>query len=190
MMPDHMKKKFYTMIENFDGACKEADVQYFAIAGTLLGAVRHQDMIPWDDDLDIGIMESDVEKLKAVDFSKYNMYSENIGLNNIGKVYFINDMNNGKKMQSVFLDVFVFHENGDRIEYADSGCRKMWPKEYFVNGELFPLKQYNYGNVKIAGPNQHEPYCKRAWGKWKKPMFKIQKLLAYPFDLIKYRYFN
>ena len=38
-----------------DKVCKEHNLRYYIIAGTLLGAVRHKGFIPWDDDLDIGM---------------------------------------------------------------------------------------------------------------------------------------
>lgn len=51
------------LLSEFDTLCKENDIKYWINFGTLIGAIRHQGFIPWDDDTDLGIMRDDLEKL-------------------------------------------------------------------------------------------------------------------------------
>ena len=46
--------------------CRAHNLRYFAVFGTLLGAVRHGGFIPWDDDVDIAMPRKDYDRLLAL----------------------------------------------------------------------------------------------------------------------------
>ena len=46
------------MLFILDDVCKKHEIEYFIIGGTLLGAYRTESFIPWDGDVDVGMMEN------------------------------------------------------------------------------------------------------------------------------------
>lgn len=50
------------LLHEFISFCNKNDIKYFAGGGTLLGAVRHKGMIPWDDDIDVFMKRSEYER--------------------------------------------------------------------------------------------------------------------------------
>lgn len=51
------------MLLAFDDICKQHNLHYYMLFGTMLGAVRHKGFIPWDDDIDVGLPRPEYELL-------------------------------------------------------------------------------------------------------------------------------
>lgn len=65
------------ILKDFIVFCKENNLTYFMYAGSLLGSIRHNGFIPWDDDLDVVMLRDDFEKFKSLYSSneKYELLS-------------------------------------------------------------------------------------------------------------------
>lgn len=74
-VPSMIKRAWATALDvlcEVDRICCKYNIKYYAEWGTLLGAVRHAGFIPWDDDLDIGMMRTDYRKFCEVAPKEFN----------------------------------------------------------------------------------------------------------------------
>jgi len=62
----HLQNIQTEMLRYFISICEKNDLTYFVYGGTLLGAVRHEGFIPWDDDIDVIMFRKDFEKLNKI----------------------------------------------------------------------------------------------------------------------------
>lgn len=58
---DRLKAVELEILKEFINSCEKLKLRYFLMDGTMLGAVRHNGFIPWDDDIDVGMYRKDYE---------------------------------------------------------------------------------------------------------------------------------
>lgn len=63
---NQLQQAEFEILKDFDAFCKKHDIKYMLYAGTLLGAVRHQGFIPWDDDIDICMTREEYERFEKL----------------------------------------------------------------------------------------------------------------------------
>ncbi|MCI7330967.1 MAG: LicD family protein [Selenomonadaceae bacterium] len=61
-----LQLRLLTILEDFKWLCQKYNLHFSLFGGTMLGAVRHQGFIPWDDDIDVAMPRPDYERLKTI----------------------------------------------------------------------------------------------------------------------------
>lgn len=69
------------LLKRIDNICKKNDIQYSLACGTVLGAIRHNGFIPWDDDLDLYMSTKDYTKFEKI-WKKYHKNDDTFFLQN------------------------------------------------------------------------------------------------------------
>lgn len=139
----NMQLRMLEMLKYIDQICRENGIKYWLSSGTCLGAVRHGGFIPWDDDVDIEMLEEDYHKLVEIlrrnetdeyaiqthkddpnyimDFAKLRDKTTSVNeVFGIDKLY---------KYQGLFIDIFCM---------SPSGSKKL----HYICGRLRVLEVY------------------------------------------------
>lgn len=78
------------IMEDFIKICEENNLDYFIFAGCAIGVERHGGFIPWDDDIDIGMLRADYERFKEIAINNYADRYEILEISENDKFPFLN----------------------------------------------------------------------------------------------------
>ena len=111
------------VLRQYIAICKEHHLTYFCCGGTAIGAVRHQGMIPWDDDVDVFMPRPDYDRFIS-QFNKPDNYYQVIDMS-IDKKYgfpfakvhdtrtFVDELQYAKDHFGVYIDIFPIDGVGE-----------------------------------------------------------------------------
>ena len=146
--------------------CKEHMIPYWIAGGTLLGQKRHKTFIPWDDDIDLNILDNDLQRLIHIVNMQYPNYE-------IKKSKKMKIQKFKKKGSKYFIDLISFTKNYDKFDFYNPKHRKVWPNGYFTEENLFPLKRCDFDGIDVLCPQFSLDYLDRHYGDNWKDVYKI-----------------
>lgn len=135
--------KLVALLADFDAFCKKSKIKYFLATGTLLGAIRHGGFVPWDDDVDVGMMHDDVDRLieaaLADDrFEVTTLYDQYVFCRQVRFIRAGADANSDP-----FIDVFIYEYSGcespDDLQ-AVKGLRTELMSKFGVLHQRYPKR--------------------------------------------------
>lgn len=116
------------LLIELDRICKKNGINYFLVGGTLIGAIRHNGFIPWDDDIDVGMLRADYEKFEKAcekdlnpEYAKYDWHIDSASPLPFLKLkikgthyreYFSKDSNMN---DAIFIDIFPYELNTGKV---------------------------------------------------------------------------
>lgn len=95
------------ILNQFSKLCEKHNLKFWLSCGTLIGYVRHNGFIPWDDDLDVGMLREDYEKLLPLLEKEFKNDGFYYRTGEIVQLYY--------KNTPAWVDIFPF-DQGDTVE--------------------------------------------------------------------------
>ena len=174
---DENKKIAYDVLCYFKHVCQRENLKYYLAYGTLIGAVRHDGFIPWDDDIDVWMPRKDYDRLITLINNYNNDDFEFLHYTNNEKYYFPWLKICSKKTEIVpsrFMSGLIYGSSIDIFPLDEFYCNN--ENEAFEFIKMINNKYMNYYR-------KLKPYTNGIYF-WKKPLKIIFKKIYFIFSKI------
>lgn len=152
------------ILKDFMDICDRHGLDYFGIAGTGIGALRHQGFIPWDDDIDVAMPRDDFEKLlplvekemgdkylimNAERYPNYPLMTTRMTMR--GTKFKEEALKNIDAPLGIFLDLYPLDKVSDNPKEARRQARDawFWSKILILRSIPFPMLGFSGWKAKI-----------------------------------------
>lgn len=149
--------KLYTLLRKISTIFEENGIKFILSSGTLLGYTRHSQIIPWDDDIDIEILEEDAEKLEKINWESHGL--QYAGWSPRGLLYLVQN----KDDKSIYIDIFSSRNKKESI--VGGYINRPGIEPAIIPKELvFPFKKTTFCDIPVYVPNNPIEVCKKMYG--------------------------
>lgn len=168
------------ILKEIDRVCKKNHIHYSLTGGTLLGAVRHQGFIPWDDDADICMLRSEYRKFQEAcknDLDAEKFYFQDIENTDgyrwgYGKV---------RRKNSLFL-----RENQEDMAYEQGIFVDIFPRDGVPDGWV-AQKVHTFVCFLLRKIMWSKIGYKASTKKWERLVYKLLALIPRKYILYSYQ---
>lgn len=153
-----IQKELIKIFKFFTDYCKLNNIEFVLAYGALVGYKFNKKLLPWDDDIDI-IMLND-EFLKLTNFENNNFLIE---INPNSQTFDISDVNNKisgrviSKQTGLFIDITNYYIDNDLIKCKDGNS--------FKYDDVFPVKKSIFENIEVNIPKNIDNFLVKKYGK-------------------------
>ena len=177
IMDYHQIPILYSFLKIFIDALDKFNIRYFLAYGTLLGAVRNNGLIQWDDDIDLHVFDEDKKLLDSYQFKEYikklgieSVVTGKAG-NSVLKYYDKNStivpVLKKRKWLWPFIDIFFVKRQNSNIILSAKRQQKIL-QTYFLYNDVIPYKKFKFGEYYLNCPNNPYPFLDKTYKDWNK----------------------
>lgn len=170
------QQKMTEMYREFERICKKHKIKYFAVGGTLLGVIRHKGWIPYDGDIDLGILEEDYNKLKEIIQKELpdtmwfqNKENDPLYKSDIAKIRDLNSCYDNEKRSwewhsGLQIDLFIIERiENDKLYNSKLKLFRQDDNKLPSYDDVFPLLNMKFEGIDMYVPKNYKHYFKVAF---------------------------
>lgn len=141
-----------SILQRIRKICEENDIEFFLLAGTLIGAVRHKGFIPWDDDIDIGMFRDQYYRFKTA-IENDEMIEVDNYCNSGGEIYIKVKL---KISDVFFVDIFLFEYLDIEETQIETSTKKIMALNETLQNQIVDLINSKFRYLDWSFPHRKE----------------------------------